>query len=179
MSQIFWISLIVEGALEIAAIALLLTNNLPSAVSTANNKWSNLYVRLDVLGTFFSVSGLILLVYGLTTGNVHGWDKADVIATLVVAVVLLAIFVFVELKVSLDPILPRYLWSDRIKVLGCAVAALTYAVWQGSNYLLTLQLQSMSLRNPPPLLSQFLFFAFNLLQVLATLPCQLPCTSSL
>lgn len=141
--QIFWISLIVEGALEIAAIALLLTNNLPGAVSTTtNNKWANLHIQLDALGTFFSVSGLILLVYGLTTGNVHGWDKADVIATLVVAVVLLAIFVFVELKISSDPILPRYLWGDRIKILGCAVAALTYAVWQGSNYLLTLQLQS-------------------------------------
>lgn len=142
--QIFWISLIVEGALEIAAIALLLTNNLPGAAvsATNNNKWSNLHIRLDALGTFFSVSGLILLVYGLTTGNVHGWDKADVITTLVVAVVLLAIFVFVELKISSDPILPRYLWGDRIKVLGCAVAALTYAVWQGCNYLLTLQLQS-------------------------------------
>lgn len=30
------------------------------------------------------------------------------IATLVVAVLLLTIFVFVELKVSSDPILPRY-----------------------------------------------------------------------
>ena len=173
MSQIFWISLIVEGALEIAAIALLLTNNLPSAVSTANNKWSNLYVRLDVLGTFFSVSGLILLVYGLTTGNVHGWDKADVIATLVVAVVLLATFAFVEFKVSPDPILRRHIWGDRIKVLGCAVAALTYAVWQGSNYLLTLQLQSMSLRTQAPSL-YFFSFASSLLQILATLPCQLP-----
>lgn len=37
MLQIFWISLIVEGALEIAAIALLLTNNLPDAVSITTN----------------------------------------------------------------------------------------------------------------------------------------------
>lgn len=61
---------------------------------------------------------------------------------------LLAIFVFVELKVFPDQILPRYLWDDRIKVLGCAVAALTYAVWQGSNYLLTLQLQTAFSRIP-------------------------------
>lgn len=131
--QIFWVSLIVEGALEIAAIALLLANNIPDAVSKTTNKWSILHIRLDSLGTFFSISGLILLVYGLTTGNVHGWDKADVIATLVIAVALLAISVFVELKVSSDSILPRYRWGDRIKVLGCAVASRTYAVWQGSN----------------------------------------------
>jgi len=172
MSQIFWISLIVEGALEIVAVALLLTKNLPGAVSTANNKWYSLHIRLDILGTF-SVSGLVLLVYGLTTGNVHGWDKADVIATLVVAVVLLATFAFVEFKVSPDPILRRHIWGDRIKVLGCAVAALTYAVWQGSNYLLTLQLQSMSLRTQAPSL-YFFSFASSLLQILATLPCQLP-----
>lgn len=141
--QIFWISLIVEGALEIAAIALLLTNNLPGAAfTTDNSKWATLHIQLDALGTFFSISGLILLVYGLTTGNIRGWDKADVITTLIIAVALLAIFIFVELKVSSDPILPHYLWGDKIKILGCAAAALTYAVWQGSNYLLTLQLQS-------------------------------------
>ncbi|KJZ80420.1 hypothetical protein HIM_00270 [Hirsutella minnesotensis 3608] len=139
---IFWLSLIVEGALEIAALALLFAKSLPGSKSVDDNVWSNLHVRLDFLGTFFSVSGLILLVYGLTTGNVHGWGKSDVIATLVVSVCLLVVFVFVELRVSSDPILPRYMFEDRVRVLGCAAAALTYAVWQGSNYLLTLQLQS-------------------------------------
>ncbi|KAM4066490.1 major facilitator superfamily protein [Hirsutella rhossiliensis] len=142
---IFWFSLIVEGALEIAALALLFTNGLPGPSPSqpdSPSPWSRLHIRLDVLGTFFSVSGLILLVYGLTTGNVHGWNKPDVIATLVVAVCLLAVFVFVELRVSSDPILPRYMFDDRVRVLGCVAAALTYAVWQGSNYLLTLQLQS-------------------------------------
>lgn len=88
------------------------------------------------------MSSLILLVYGLTTGNINGWDTPDVIATLATAVCLLAIFVFLEVKVSQDPILPGYMFEDRVRVLGCAAAALTYAVWQGSNYLLTLQLQS-------------------------------------
>lgn len=97
---------------------------------------------MDPAGTCLSIVALILLVYGLTTGNVHGWGEADVVATLVVSVVLLAVFALVQLKFSSDPILPRYLWSDRIKMLGCLMAALTYAIWQGSNYLLTLELQS-------------------------------------
>lgn len=97
---------------------------------------------MDPAGTCLSIVALILIVYGLTTGNVHGWDKADVIATLVVSVVLLAAFAFVQLRFSADPILPRYLWNDRIKMLGCLMVALTYAIWQGSNYLLTLELQS-------------------------------------
>lgn len=62
-----------EGALQIAAIALLPTNNLPGAAKTnLRSKWTNLHIRLEILGTFFSVAGLVLLVYGLTTGNVHG-----------------------------------------------------------------------------------------------------------
>ncbi|KAK7421372.1 hypothetical protein QQX98_002266 [Neonectria punicea] len=142
---IFWFTLIVEGALEIAALALYFTQNLPSLNASQPNKegkWSRLHIRLDFLGTFFSVSGLILLVYALTTGNIHGWDTPDVIATLVISVCLLAIFVFVEVKISSDPILPGYMFEDKVRALGCAAAALTYAVWQGINYLLTLQLQS-------------------------------------
>lgn len=95
-----------------------------------------------MLGTALSVPALVLLVFGLTTGNIVGWNQAEVIATIVTAVVLLASFAFVEAKVSSDPILPKYIWGDRIRILGCVVAALTYGVWQGCNYLLTLQLQS-------------------------------------
>ncbi|KAF4991223.1 hypothetical protein FDECE_14115 [Fusarium decemcellulare] len=141
---IFWLSLIVEGVLEIAALALLFSHNMPNSIRSDNDSkiWRRLHVRLDMVGTFLSVSGLILLVYGLTTGNINGWGSADVIATLVVSVCVLLVFVFVELKLSPDPILPRYMFETRVRYLGCAGAALTYAVWQGSNYLLTLQLQS-------------------------------------
>lgn len=122
----------------------IMTHNFPgsSSAGESGSKWLTLHIRLDALGTGISVSGLILLVYGLTTGNVNGWGQPDVIATLAVGVCAVAIFAFVEVKVSSDPILPRYVWGDSTMVLGCAVAALTYAVWQGCNYLLTLELQS-------------------------------------
>lgn len=127
-----------------AAVGLLFAHKLPGgppASSVGSNKWSNLHIRLDIMGTALSVPGLILLVYGLTTGNHGGWDKPDIITTLVLAVLLLGSFVFVEVRVSSDPILPKYVWGDRVRILGCVVAALTYAVWQGCNYLLILQLQ--------------------------------------
>lgn len=132
-----------EGALQVAVLVLLFTNNLVGAKSGVID-WSGLITRFDILGTATSIIGLILLVYGLTTGNTEGWGAPQVIATLVVAAALLLAFAFVEWKVSSDPILPRYLWGDRIKMLGCISAALTYAVWQGATYLLTLELQSNS-----------------------------------
>nr|POF14111.1 puromycin resistance protein pur8 [Quercus suber] len=137
--------LIVEGALEIVALALLFTHNLPGEAPTRDGKWklSQLPIRIDLLGTVLSIPGLVLLVYGLTEGNIDGWSKANVIATIVVAVVLLFAFALVEVKFAPDPILPKYVWGDRTRILGCIIAALTYAVWQGCNYLLTLQLQSL------------------------------------
>lgn len=45
------------------------------------------------------------------------------------------------MRFAAHPLIPIYLWSDTIKISGCVIAAFTYAVWQGANYLLTLQLQ--------------------------------------
>ncbi|KID84427.1 Major facilitator superfamily domain, general substrate transporter [Metarhizium guizhouense ARSEF 977] len=141
---IFWISLICEGALEIAALALLFSQGLPGAPppKDANkSRWIDLHSQVDALGAALSVPSMALLVYGLTTGNIHGWNKPDVIACLATAVVLVASFIAVEVWVAANPILPKYIWGDRTRAVGCLLAALTYAVWQGCNYLLTLQLQ--------------------------------------
>ncbi|KFG77667.1 putative aminotriazole resistance protein [Metarhizium anisopliae] len=127
---IFWISLICEGALEIAALALLFSQGLPGAPppKDANkNRWIDLHSQVDALGAALSVPSMALLVYGLTTGNIHGWNKPDVIACLATAVVLVASFIAVEVWVAANPILPKYIWGDRTRAVGCLLAALTYA----------------------------------------------------
>ncbi|KAJ2987017.1 hypothetical protein NUW58_g4740 [Xylaria curta] len=134
--EIFWFLLIFEGVLEVLAVLLL-----PPSTRDRTVSWSELVPRTDLLGSLLSLSGLVLLVYALTAGNIKGWAASDVISTLVLSVVLLAIFVFVELKIAAYPLLPRYLWSDTTKISGCTLAALTYAVWVGVNYLLTIELQ--------------------------------------
>ncbi|KAF9636612.1 aminotriazole resistance protein [Lasiodiplodia theobromae] len=139
---IFWFTLIVEGTLQALSLLLLWAFKGPGTNSQDNDKSTfNILSRFDPLGICLSIPGLILLVYGLTTGNIHGWDQASVIATIVIAVCLLGAFAFVELRFAAHPLIPIYLWSDTIKISGCVIAAFTYAVWQGANYLLTLQLQ--------------------------------------
>lgn len=66
--------------------------------------------RLDFLGAGLSTGGLILLSFVLSSGGVYGWNKAFIIALLIISVGLLVAFTWVERKVS-HPIMPLSLWK--------------------------------------------------------------------
>ncbi|KAG8156743.1 hypothetical protein KVR01_013348 [Diaporthe batatas] len=138
---IFWFPLILEGFLAILTILLF-----PNKESSSRKVLSlgEIIERSNPVGTGLSIPGLILLVYALTAGNQSGWSDASVVGTLVAAVVLLAAFFFVEKKLARFPFVPRHLWNSSSLAIGCGLAAITYAVWQGANYFLTLQLQGQS-----------------------------------
>lgn len=101
----------------------------------------DILLRADPVGTALSIPGLILLIYSLTSSNIIGWDNGAVIGTLVVAVLFLAGFVLVEAKFTKFPLVPRHLWKGGNLAIACGLAAFTYAIWQGANYFLTLELQ--------------------------------------
>ena len=141
----FWFTLILSGAVFLAALILLRDingatprNNNGTRVSPAPRE---ILLRIDPLGTTFSIPGLVLLIYGLTSGNIIGWDSGAVIGTIVAAVLLLVGFVFVEARIASNPLVPRHLSTGAELAVGCGLAALTYAVWQGANYFLTIELQ--------------------------------------
>lgn len=137
--QIFWFTIILEGSLAVLAISLF--HSTEGARKQQSLLWDEVLARSDPVGTGLSIPGLILLVYALTAGNQVGWSDTSVVATLVLAVVLLLSFVFVEKKVARHPFVPPHLWKAGSLGVGCALAAITYAVWQGANYFLTIQLQ--------------------------------------
>src|SRR5262249_37300206 len=58
-----------------------------------------------VLGAVTVTCGLTALVYGLVTTATHSWTSPTVIASLVAAALLLALFVLVELRAA-SPLLP-------------------------------------------------------------------------
>lgn len=138
---IFWFPLIIEGLLAVLAIFLFRNGQAPSREQTSGPK--QIIKRINPIGTGLSIPGLVLLVYALTAGNKVGWSDKSVIGTLVVAAVLLLVFVAVEAKLARHPFVPRHLWKTSDLSIGCALAAITYAVWQGANYFLTLQLQDL------------------------------------
>ena len=75
-----------------------------------------------------SIPGLVLLIYGLKSGNIGGWDTGAVIGTIVAAVILLVCFAFVGARIVSNPLVQRYLWTGTNLAVGCGLAALTYAV---------------------------------------------------
>ncbi|KAL2009428.1 hypothetical protein VTN00DRAFT_5235 [Thermoascus crustaceus] len=66
--------------------------------------------RLDILGAGLSTGGLILLSFVLSSGGVYGWNKSFIIALLVISVVILVVFTYLENKVS-NPVMPLSLWK--------------------------------------------------------------------
>lgn len=105
------------------------------------NSFRAALVRFDVLGIALGVPGLLLLTYALTSGNISGWSSPSIISTLVIAVVLLALFVLREAKASQALINPR-LFNTSSFNLTLVLAVMTYAIRQACSYFLTLQLQS-------------------------------------
>jgi EmrB/QacA subfamily drug resistance transporter len=70
------------------------------------------HTRYDVPGALTSTAGMVALVYGVTEASTHGWSAPITLATLFIAVALLAAFVVIE-SGSAHPLLPLRLVTER------------------------------------------------------------------
>ena len=104
-------------------------------------------VRLDIPGAIFGCGGLVALVYGLGEAAADGWSSAGVIAPIAAAVVLLALFALVQVKVS-SPLLPLRILSNRNR--GGAFLTIILAVlgMYGTFLFLTYLLQTVDHYSP-------------------------------
>jgi EmrB/QacA subfamily drug resistance transporter len=75
----------------------------------------------DALGTVTFLIGLTGLVYGISKGGLSGWDNTAVIASLIVAAVLLPGFVVIESRVS-SPMLDLSIFKNRLFSAASAAA---------------------------------------------------------
>ncbi|UJR16827.1 hypothetical protein I4U23_003726 [Adineta vaga] len=65
--------------------------------------------KTDILGTIVGLSGLTLFIYCWNQGPVTGWDKPYVYVLLIVSVLIIALFIFIEMKTK-EPIMPLSIW---------------------------------------------------------------------
>ncbi|NMO56428.1 MFS transporter [Actinoplanes sp. TBRC 11911] len=119
--QLFWLS---TGLSVIALLGLL---TLPRRAAAATG-------RLDWLGAGVLGLGLVLLVMPLEQGNDWGWGSTAVIGSLIGAVVVLALFVLMERRIT-QPLVSTRMLSHRpiviAHVAGLSTGFVMFAVFLG------------------------------------------------
>lgn len=96
--------------------------------------------RPDVLGAVLSTIGMTALVYAIISGPEHGWTSGLVLATVTVAVVVLAAFAYWESRIPY-PMLDLRFFHDRRFTGAVAGAVLITFGMGGALFLLTQHLQ--------------------------------------
>jgi predicted MFS family arabinose efflux permease len=98
--------------------------------------------RYDPAGAITVTAGLVLLVYGLVQTNNHSWTAPSTIALFAASALLLALFVWIELR-SEDPVLPLRIFRNRTltgaNVVGALLGASIFAMF----FMLSLYMQQV------------------------------------
>jgi DHA2 family multidrug resistance protein-like MFS transporter len=88
--------------------------------------------QFDFLGSSLGISGVILFNFVCNQGPVAGWNKAYIITLLVVAMLLIVAFLFVELKAAKYPSLPKSISTFKIGLILLCISLGwgSFGVWQ-------------------------------------------------
>jgi EmrB/QacA subfamily drug resistance transporter len=123
--------------------------------------------RLDLPGAVTVTAGMSLLVYGLVHASTHSWSSTGTIVPLVAAVLLLAAFLWIEMR-SKAPLMPLHLFANRNRS-GAYLVMLCVATGIFSMfYFLTLFLQDIL--GYSPLKTGICYFPFAVcIMVVATI----------
>jgi EmrB/QacA subfamily drug resistance transporter len=122
--------------LPIAAIPLILVPML------ATESRRRVRQRFDVLGAVTVTLATSAVVYGLLETVSRGWRDSRVITSLVLGIVLFAVFILVELRVR-NPIIPLSFFRNRRAATADALQLLMASALFGTFFLLTLYLQQV------------------------------------
>ncbi|MFC6154927.1 MFS transporter [Nocardioides yefusunii] len=93
----------------------------------------------DLVGAVLVTLGLGSLVYGFSRAE-HGWVETDTLGFIAAGVVLVALFVFAQTKVS-NPLLPLRVVTDRVRGAAFLLQAIIGAVMIGAMLYLTFHFQ--------------------------------------
>ncbi|KAF9204141.1 hypothetical protein BGZ49_005644 [Haplosporangium sp. Z 27] len=99
--------------------------------------------RIDIAGALTATSSLICIIYYISTGSATGWASVQTLPVLAAGLVLMALFVWIELRLVLNPIMPFRIW--RLKNFSSAFIAILFlqGQFQGFCYYATLIFQNV------------------------------------
>jgi MFS family permease len=93
-------------AIFCAFLAILVYFIIPQELSSAVHPTG----KTDIPGAIVAVSGLVLFIYCWNEAPVAGWDKPYVYVLLIVSILFIGLFIFIEMKTK-EPIMPLSIWS--------------------------------------------------------------------
>src|SRR5438034_2312744 len=131
---IFWLNV----PIGVALIPLALTR-LDESYGPAN--------RLDVPGVVLASAGLFGIVWGLVRGNGQGWSSPEIVGSLAVGAIGLALFVLWELRTE-SPMLPMRFFKNRVFTLANLASLLMFFGMFGSIFLLSQFFQTVQGYSP-------------------------------
>ena len=123
--------------------------------------------HFDALGAVLVTAGLTSLVYGIVRTDVLSWGSPGVLGPIVLAVVLIGAFIYVEARVAERPLVPLQIFKrPALRTANIAMlllAAPTFAMW----FLVSLYLQQVL--GSSPLLTGVEFLPLTLSVVTGTI----------
>lgn len=100
------------------------------------------YPKLDPLSIITSTIGFSSLLYGFSSAGSAGWGATEVLATLIIGVIALILFVWRQLNME-RPMLEIRVLKYGIFTLATGIATIVFIAMMGINLLLPLYLQQM------------------------------------
>ncbi|KAG0287540.1 hypothetical protein BGZ96_008548 [Linnemannia gamsii] len=98
--------------------------------------------KIDFGGSFTATGGIVCVIYYISAGVETGWASVQTLPVLCVGLVLLAIFIVIEKKISY-PIMPFHVWEHRAFSTSFVLIFIMQAVFQGYLYFTTLTFQEV------------------------------------
>ncbi|MGK5671851.1 MFS transporter [Micromonospora sp. URMC 106] len=145
--------------------------NLPIAVCALAFAWNGVPVdapparegRPDVLGPILATAGMTLLVFGVVRTERYSWTSPVTLTTLATAVVLLALFIFIQRTTTREPLIRLGLLASRSVAGANAYNLLVGAAMASAFYFMSLYLQRVLGTGPALTGVQFLPFALGVI----------------
>lgn len=120
LAQIFWLIAII--CLPLAVVSAIVTPSTAGMQGVGGRK-----PKFDYLGTFLMIASFVLLIYGMTEGNVGGWDTAKALAPMLIGIALFPAFLWWETRMDpIDALIDPKIWRIRNVVLISVVSLLPY-----------------------------------------------------
>ncbi|CAG8592801.1 12488_t:CDS:1 [Ambispora leptoticha] len=100
--------------------------------------------RIDFIGTIFLVASIVIILLPLNWGgNTYSWDSPIVISLFCVGAVLVCVFIFIEFRIAIEPVIPQHLFKLRNPVLVYITSFFIGMAFYGFIYYLPLYFQAV------------------------------------